>query len=44
MRLVLSEVVSLIDGLSELGDLLLKYLSPHAITHSVTVDYEVLRV
>ena len=44
MRLVLGEVVGLIDGFSELGDLLLKHLSPHAITHTVTVDYEVLRV
>jgi hypothetical protein len=40
--LLLGRVVGLIDGLPELVDLLLEDLFPHGITHSVSVDDEVL--
>ena len=44
LRLDLSQVVGLIDGLSELSHLLLEDLSAHSIADTVTIDYEVLRV
>lgn len=42
--LLLGQVVGLIDGLSELNNLLLKNLASHAITDSISVDNEVLWV
>jgi hypothetical protein len=42
--LLLGQVVGLVDGLPQLGDLLLKHLSAHAIAHTVAIDNKVVWV
>ena len=41
--LLLGCVIGLIDGLTKLSNLLLKYLLAHSITDTITVNDEVLR-
>lgn len=43
VRLLLGEVVGLMDSLSDLSDLLLEDLSSHGITNTISVDNEVIR-
>ena len=44
VRLLLGQVVGLVDGLPQLGDLLLQHLSAHPIAHTVAIDNKVVWV